>query len=135
MSNRKGTILFAAVCLIAGSLSMVSPDSAHADTPYYGKSYEQPASVKKLYPELDETFDTPAFQKKGEAFTTQEELQQFLRDIVRKSPYATQKQIGTSIEGRSIPALFQKSQRSGFKHKYTEMNQPPVSRLSSSQND
>ncbi|MBU8656221.1 M14 family metallopeptidase [Bacillus pumilus] len=106
MSNRKGTILFAAVCLIAGSLSMVSPDSAHADTPYYGKSYEQPASVKKLYPEPDETFDTPAFQKKGEAFTTQEELQQFLRDIVRKSPYATQKQIGTSIEGRSIPALY-----------------------------
>ncbi|MGE1144849.1 M14 family metallopeptidase [Bacillus pumilus] len=106
MSKRKGTILFSAICLIAGSLSMVSPASAHADTPYYGKNYEQPAPVKKLYPEPDETFDTPAFQKKGEAFTTQEELQQFLRDIVRKSPYASQKQIGTSIEGRSIPALY-----------------------------
>lgn len=64
MSKRKGTILFAAACLLAGSLSMVSPASAHAETPYYGKSYEQPASVKKLYPEPDETFDTPAFQKK-----------------------------------------------------------------------
>lgn len=91
---------------MGGSLSMVTPASANAETPYYGKSYEQPASVQKLYPEPDETFDTPAFQKKGEAFTTQEELQDFLRDIVSKSPYATQKQIGTSIEGRSIPALY-----------------------------
>ncbi|AOZ88002.1 peptidase M14 [Bacillus xiamenensis] len=106
MSKQKGAILSAAVCLMAGSLSMVTPVSANADTPYYGKNYEQPASVQKLYPEPDETFDTPAFQKKGEAFTTQEELQDFLRDIVSKSPYATQKQIGTSIEGRSIPAIY-----------------------------
>lgn len=112
MSKRKGTILFAAVCLMAGSLSMVSPASAHAETPYYGKNYEQPASVKKLYPEPDETFDTPAFQKKEETFTTQEELQTFLRDIVHKSPYATQKQIGTSIEGRSIQALYFTKDRS-----------------------
>ncbi|MDM5297199.1 M14 family metallocarboxypeptidase [Bacillus pumilus] len=106
MSKGKGTILFTAVCFIAGSLSMVIPASANADTPYYGKSYEQPASVKKRYPEPHETFGTPAFEKKGEAFTTQEELQDFLHDIVRKSPYATQKQIGTSIDGRSIPALY-----------------------------
>ncbi|MFS0655865.1 M14 family metallopeptidase [Bacillus sp. 179-C3.3 HS] len=106
MAKRKGTMLLAVSCFIAGSLLMVPPVSAKTDTPYYGKSYEQPASVKKLYPEPDETFDTPAFQKKGKAFTTQEELQAFIHHIVRKSPYATQKQIGTSIDGRSIPALY-----------------------------
>ena len=50
MSKRKGTILFAAVCLMAGSLSMMTPALANADTPYYGKSYEQPASVQKAIP-------------------------------------------------------------------------------------
>ncbi|MGE6631702.1 M14 family metallopeptidase [Bacillus sp. NPDC077027] len=108
MSYKNGLILFVAIVMIAASISVGTPARAQ-NTPYYGKNYEQPEVVNKLYPDYPEpevTFHTPAFVKKEEAFTTQEELQSFLNDIVRKSPYATQKSIGTSIEGRQIPALY-----------------------------
>lgn len=145
MSKQKSTILFAAVCLMAGSLSMVTPASANAETPYYGKSYEQPASVQKLYPEPDETFDTPAFQKKEKHLPHKKSFKIFyvtlsvkvltprrnrLEHPLKAGPFQP------SILQRIVTSLHcQKSQRSGFKHKYTEMNQPPVNLPLSSLND
>ncbi|MFB8733633.1 M14 family zinc carboxypeptidase [Bacillus sp. SL00103] len=84
---------------------MVSPASAHADTLIMEKSYEQPASVKSSILSLTRRLIPPHFRKKEKPSPRKKSFNNSC-DIVRKSPYATQKQIGTSIEGRSIPALY-----------------------------
>ncbi|KAA6474046.1 M14 family metallopeptidase [Bacillus swezeyi] len=92
------TILFAGLLFF---------DVAHAaETPYYGKKYTQPEPLSSLYPEPEETFKTPAFVKKGEAFTTQEEMMKFINSLTKKSPYVKMKNIGFSIEKREIPVLY-----------------------------
>ncbi|MFN2747796.1 MULTISPECIES: M14 family metallopeptidase [unclassified Bacillus (in: firmicutes)] len=92
------TILFAGLLL---------SDAVHAaETPYYGKNYTQPDQLSSLYPEPEETFQTPAFVKKGEAFTTQEEMMKFIHRLTKKSPYVKMKNLGSSIEKRKIPVLY-----------------------------
>lgn len=58
---------------------------AHAvETPYYGKFYTQPEQLSPLYPEPAETYQTPAFTKVDEAFTTQEEMMKFINRLTKK---------------------------------------------------
>lgn len=80
--------------------------TAQAETPYYGKSYSQPEQVLKLFPDPQETFQTPAFVKEGDEFTTQEEMIEYIHSLANKSPHVSIKNIGTSFENRDIPALY-----------------------------
>jgi hypothetical protein len=88
------------------SASFLLSPVAQAETPYYGKEYSQPEQVRHLYPEVTVTDDTPAFTKGEEAFTTQEEMLAYIKELDAKSPYLTVKNIGFSQEGREIPALY-----------------------------
>ncbi|NMH68009.1 peptidase M14 [Bacillus sp. RO3] len=98
MTKRSLPVILAATFLVAPSVQ--------AETPYYGKTYSQPDQVRPLYPELPITDNTPAFSREGDAFTSQEEMLAYIQQLEAKSPYLTVKSIGTSQEGRSIPALY-----------------------------
>ncbi|MGM7702554.1 M14 family metallopeptidase [Pseudalkalibacillus sp. Hm43] len=103
------------------ALMLVSPLwSTHSvsaeETPYYGKEYSQPDQVLELYPTPEVEFDTPAFKKEGEAFTTQEEMLEFIRELDENSDALKVKNIGKSLEGRDIPALFYMKE-DGYNHR------------------
>ncbi|MRX74080.1 peptidase M14 [Bacillus lacus] len=85
---------------------LMAPAVSAAETPYYGKSYTQPEQVRHLFPELEVKDGTPAFSRSGDSFTSQEEMFSYIRNLEAKSPYLTVKTIGTSQEGRAIPALY-----------------------------
>ncbi|MBU8786680.1 MULTISPECIES: M14 family metallopeptidase [Bacillus] len=93
------------ISLLLGGL-MLSGVVHAADTPYYGKLYTQPEQLSSLYPEPRAAFQTPAFVKDDEAFTTQEEMMRFITRLTKKSPNVKMKNIGFSIEKRAIPVLY-----------------------------
>ncbi|KON88262.1 peptidase M14 [Sporosarcina globispora] len=86
--------------------AFLAAPAVQAETPYYGKSYSQPEQVRHLFPEIDVKDKTPAFSREGDAFTSQEEMLSYIKQLEAKSPYLTVKTIGTSQEGREIPALY-----------------------------
>lgn len=105
MSVQKRVQALFGISLLLGGLML--SDAVHAaDTPYYGKFYTQPEQLSSLYPEPDVTFQTPAFVKDDEAFTTQEEMMRFITRLTKKSPNVKMKNIGFSIEKRAIPVLY-----------------------------
>jgi len=73
--------------------------------PYFAHSFKHTENMKKFYPALDITFDSPAFLKEDEAFTTQEEMMAFLYDLVATSDNASIEIIGHSSENREIPMV------------------------------
>ncbi|MGD7008901.1 M14 family metallopeptidase [Metabacillus sp. 84] len=84
-----------------------NPEAASAaETPYYGKEYSQPQQVLDLYPELEPQVMTPAFSRKGEAFTSQEEMEEYVDDLQKRTSHLTVKEIGKSESGRSILGLY-----------------------------
>lgn len=99
------------------SAALLAAPAVQAETPYYGKSYSQPEQVRHLFPEIEVIDNTPAFSRDGDAFTSQEEMMAYIKQLKAKSPYLTVKTIGTSQEGREIPALYftkDKHIRSGY---------------------
>ncbi|MGP4079179.1 M14 family metallopeptidase [Pseudalkalibacillus sp. R45] len=104
MLNRK-MVAFAAAMMFIVSLLSFKPASAE-ELPYYGKEYSQPDQVLELYPDPDVDFDTPAFEKDGKQFTTQEEMLAFIHNLDEESEVLDVRTIGQTIEGRDIPALF-----------------------------
>ncbi|MGG3623447.1 M14 family metallocarboxypeptidase [Bacillus gobiensis] len=103
MKTKKIEFIAAASLLFSG---IGISQTVQAETPYYGKNYSQPEQVLKLYPDPKEIFQTPAFVKEGDEFTTQEEMIEYLHTIADKSSYVSIKNIGTSLENRDIPALY-----------------------------
>lgn len=107
------------ILLLAG-MTMGTANKVQAeDTPYYGKEYSQPDQVLNLYPAPERDLATPAFMKDNKAFTTQEEMLQFIHKLEKESDNITIKNIGTSIEDRSIPAMFFAEDGKYDKHKPT----------------
>ncbi|MDQ0860673.1 M14 family metallopeptidase [Bacillus sp. V2I10] len=98
LKKRSIPVLLTASFLLAPAVS--------AETPYYGKDYSQPEQVRPLFPEVEATDGTPAFVKDEEAFTTQEEMLDYIEELKGKSPYVSVKNIGTSQNGLEIPALY-----------------------------
>ena len=83
MSVQKRVQALFGISLLLGGLML--SDAVHAaDTPYYGKFYTQPEQLSSLYPEPDVTFQTPAFVKDDEAFTTQEEMMRFITRLTKR---------------------------------------------------
>lgn len=74
-------------------------------TPYFSHSFKHTENMRKFYPPLDIQFDTPAFLKEDEAFTTQEEMMAFLYDLVATCDHAALEVIGHSAENREIPMI------------------------------
>ncbi len=102
-------VIFTAFSLLLSTSLLFPAASKSSFTPYYGKTYSQPEQVLAMYPNPDVEFDTPAFNKDEESFTTQEEMEAFLNELDQESTLAEMKIIGKSIEGRDIPMLvFQK---------------------------
>ncbi|AZB44805.1 peptidase M14 [Bacillus sp. FJAT-42376] len=86
--------------------------SANAVTPYYGKEFSQPKQVMDLYPEPKPEVLTPAFGREGDAFTSQEELEDFVAGLRKETNHLSVKKIGESQTGLSILGLyFSKDQR------------------------
>lgn len=75
--------------------------------PYYGNgpSYIQPDNLSYLFPVPNVTFKTPAFQQDKQTFTSQEEMNTFIKDLTVKNKNVQLKTIGQSTEGRDIPML------------------------------
>ncbi|KAF0817754.1 hypothetical protein KIS4809_3272 [Bacillus sp. ZZV12-4809] len=88
------------------SAALLAAPAVQAETPYYGKTYSQPEQVRHLFPAIEVKDNTPAFAREGEAFTSQEEMMSYIKQLEAKSPFLTVKTIGTSQEGRDIPALY-----------------------------
>ncbi|UOQ45546.1 M14 family metallopeptidase [Halobacillus salinarum] len=125
MNKRIRMSFFSFALLLMMSLGSFGTVSAAEETPYFGKEYSQPEQVKKLYPEPDVDFDTPAFEKEGKAFTTQEEMLSFVKKLDESSDLLHVKMIGESIEGRELPALFfskddKKHHRFSKHHRYSK---------------
>ncbi|WP_228728326.1 M14 family metallopeptidase [Brevibacillus composti] len=78
-----------------------------AEEPYYDAEdvYIQPASIAPLFPVPPVAYDTPAFQKKRNAFTSQEEMMGFLQQLDSQHEHVRLEIIGQSLEGRDIPML------------------------------
>ncbi len=104
MLNKK-LVSFATALILFAPLLSFKPVSAE-ELPYYGKEYSQPEQVLELFPAPDAEFDTPAFEKEGNQFTTQEEMLAFIHDLDEESDVLDVRTIGQTIEGREIPTLF-----------------------------
>ncbi|MCF6138447.1 M14 family metallopeptidase [Pseudalkalibacillus berkeleyi] len=103
MQNKKLILILVALLIVTPFLG----DSGSAEEmPYFGKEYAQPDQVMDLYPEPNVNFETPAFLKEDKSFTTQEEMESFIQKLDDESDRLKVKNIGQSIEGRNIPALF-----------------------------
>lgn len=92
-------------------------------TPYFSQSYEIPQQVLELFPIPEEIFPTPSFTNEKRAFTSQEEMMAFLRELEESTDYMRLEVIGHSQEGREIPmAVFSTSEseeQEDFKSKPT----------------
>lgn len=75
--------------------------------PYFGTGevYVQPGSIAPLFPVPSVSFDTPAFQKASQAFTSQEEMMAFVKKLDSQHAHVRLEIIGQSLEGRDIPLL------------------------------
>ena len=92
-------------------------------TPYFDQTYFPPKQVLDLYPEPDVSFPTPAFIEGQKAFTSQEQMMEFLENLAKDIDFMRLEIIGQTFEGRDIPMLvFTKSESedsADFKQKPT----------------
>ena len=93
--------------LATGLLTPSSVVQGEEFTPYYGTgpSYIQPDNLSYLFPVPNTSFKTPAFQQDRLAFTSQEEMKTFIKNLSHKNKNIQLKTIGQSTEGRDIPML------------------------------
>ncbi len=97
----------------------VAAEESQQFIPYYGfgPSYLQPENIAPLYPKPDTALPTPAFQADKVAFTSQEEMLDFLKKLAASNKHITLTSIGSSLEGREIPMLiFSKDSARQVKH-------------------
>ncbi|GIO09152.1 hypothetical protein J31TS6_51800 [Brevibacillus reuszeri] len=75
--------------------------------PYYGygPSYVQPETIQALFPIPEIDFETPAFQTGKVAFTSQQEMIDYITKLATGNKQMKLVTIGTSLEGRDIPLL------------------------------
>lgn len=105
-----------ALSLLAGGFPLAWPlalgkaaaaEAQKGFVPYYGygPSYVQPANIAPLFPKPDVDFGTPAFAKGKVAFTSQEEMMDYLKKLANGNKQLKIEVIGKSLEGRDIPIL------------------------------
>lgn len=83
--------------------------------PYFNQTHERGQRVNELYPEPDVSYQTPSFTKKDRSFTTQEEMMEFLNDVVATGKNVQMEIIGHSLEHREIPMLIYSTNAEGSK--------------------
>ncbi|HLS06861.1 MAG TPA: M14 family metallocarboxypeptidase [Bacillota bacterium] len=74
-------------------------------SPYYKQTYFPPEKVMELYQTPNVTYQTPAFLKEEETFTTQEEMMDFLYGLTVNNDDVRLEIIAHSVEGREVPLL------------------------------
>lgn len=67
--------------------------------------YKQSAEVKQRYPDPQVAFDTPGFRPGRSDFTSHEEMLGYIEALARRADVVHVRRIGTSQEGRAMPAL------------------------------
>lgn len=75
------------------------------------RAYRQSAEVRQRYPDPQVAYDTPGFAPGRTDFTSHEEMLAYVEDLARRSDVARVRQVGTSQEGRAMPALILSSER------------------------
>lgn len=98
-------------------------------TPYFGQYYFLPKQVQQMYPTLDLTYSSPAFTQNEQAFTSQEQMMDFLNDLTQNNDHVRMEIIGHSLEGREVPMLVfttSKEQSEAFNNKPTVWLQAQV---------
>lgn len=75
------------------------------------RAYRQSAEVRQRYPDPPLAYDTPAFKPGRADFTSHEEMLAYVEDLARRSDVVRVRRIGSSQEGRAMPALVLSSER------------------------
>lgn len=75
------------------------------------RAYKQSAEVRQRYPDPQLGYDTPGFKPGREDFTSHEEMLAYVEGLARRSDVARVRRIGTSQEGRAMPALILSGER------------------------
>lgn len=75
------------------------------------RAYKQGAEVRKRYPDPQVSYDTPGFRAGRGDFTSHEEMLAWIEDLARRSDTVRLRRIGSSQEGRAMPALVLSSER------------------------
>lgn len=76
----------------------------HSFTPYFGQFYFPSQQVKAMYPEIDVAYTSPAFTQNEQAFTSQEQMMDFIHELSTHN-HVRLEIIGHSLEGREVPML------------------------------
>src|SRR5690625_5835533 len=74
-------------------------------SPYYKQTYFPPEKAMELYQTPNVTYQTPAFLKEEETFTTQEEMMDFLYGLIVNNDDVRLEIIAHSVEGREVHLL------------------------------
>lgn len=69
------------------------------------RAYKQSAEVRQRYPDPSPVYDTPGFRPGRQDFTSHEEMLAYAENLARGSDVLRLRRIGTSQEGRAMPAL------------------------------
>jgi hypothetical protein len=73
--------------------------------------YQQSAEVRKRYPDPQLSYDTPGLRAGRTDFTSHEEMLAWVEQLRRRADTVQLRRIGTSQEGRALPALVLSSER------------------------
>src|SRR5699024_11442508 len=73
-------------------------------TPYFGQFYFPSQQVKAMYPEIDVAYTSPAFTQNEQAFTSQEQMMDFIHELSTNN-YVRLEIIRHSLEGREVLML------------------------------
>jgi hypothetical protein len=75
------------------------------------RAYKQSAEVRQRYPDPPLAYDTPAFRPGRADFTSHEEMLAYVEDLARRSDVVRVRRVGSSQEGRAMPALVLSAER------------------------
>jgi len=108
MIRRPAFPLATALLVLAATLLAAPAVHAQFDP---ARAYQQSAEVRKRYPDPQVSYDTPGLRAGRTDFTSHEEMLDYVEQLRRRSDVVHLRRIGTSLEGRAMPALVLSSER------------------------
>jgi murein tripeptide amidase MpaA len=107
--NRRSAMQIAAILLLPVLSLITAPTAQSQFDP--ARVYPQSAEVRKRYPDPQLSYDTPGFRASRSDFTSHDEMLAWIEQLRRRSDVVHLRRIGSSQEGRAIPALVLSSER------------------------
>ena len=106
---RRSAARFAATVMLPLAALAAAPAAQAQFDP--SRVYQQSAEVRKRYPDPGIGYDTPGLRAGRSDFTSHEEMLAYVEQLRRRADTVQVRRIGTSQEGRAIPALVLSSER------------------------